>query len=68
MTARLFDDGTMDTVIVCDCGRVHRFSWEYTDETSGMDDNDNIENTIAYENFVMDCIAEVCETCECGAK
>ena len=68
MTATLFDDGTMDTVILCDCGREHRFNREYTGETSGMDDNDNVGDIIAYEEFVLDCIAEVCETCECGEE
>lgn len=57
----LIDDGTLDTVIRCECGQEHRFNYEPADNT----DTDNDETTTGYEDFVADCIAEVADSCEC---
>lgn len=62
----VIDDGTMDTVIKCECGRVRRFTQDYSGETSGMDDNDNTEDIESYEAFMLDCLAIIAYDCECG--
>lgn len=58
--AHLTDDGTLDTVVVCDtCGREHRFNFEpswYVSED---------EAAAEYDAFTDECIADVNETCEC---
>lgn len=65
--AYLSDDGTLDTVIVCDiCGREHRFSYDGT-----FDDADTVEETAenaaaAYDAFIVECIEDVNVSCDCG--
>jgi hypothetical protein len=68
--AYVIDDGTMDTVIVCDtCGREHRFNFgDGPDGTSGMDDNDEPGDIARYETFVLDCIEDIDTSCECEGK
>lgn len=56
----LTDDGTLDTVIVCECGREHRFNFEPSFETESED-----EAAAEYDAFIDECIADVADTCEC---
>jgi hypothetical protein len=61
--AHLSDDGTMDTVIVCDrCGAEHRFNYEppYLNEDVGEEYHE-----AAHDAFIDECIAEVDENCDC---
>lgn len=57
----LIDDGTLDTVIRCECGREHRFNYEPADDT----DTDNGETTTDYEDFIANCVADITDSCEC---
>jgi hypothetical protein len=61
--AYLGDDGTLDTVIVCDtCGTEHRFTFDPVDD----DERSNGPDPGAYDAFVAECIEQVdddCQTC-----
>lgn len=68
----LIDDGTLDTVIRCECGCEHRFN--FSDSTCDADIDyreatDKVSadalNARLYDEFVKDCIADVTDTCEC---
>ncbi len=57
MGARLGDDGTLDTVLVCkECGKEVRYNFDV-----GPDDTD-----ISYDSWVVDILAEFDEDHECG--
>lgn len=58
----LIDDGTLDTVIRCECGREHRFNFEPDWESDGEVIHDSSDE---YDEFVEDCIADVTDSCEC---
>lgn len=56
----LIDDGTLDTVIRCECGREHRFNYD-----PSYGDADDVDLGCGYDEFVDDCIIDVTDTCEC---
>lgn len=62
MTFRLGDDGTLDTVVVCeDCGHEDRYTFAATDPGP----NDNRTDDEAYQDFVSDCLRDSDADHEC---
>jgi hypothetical protein len=63
--AYLSDDGTLDTVIVCDeCGTEHRFNYSGLDVEDVVMADGTITVDYTYDEFVADCIADVDAKCD----
>lgn len=62
--AYLGDDGTMDTVIVCDkCGKETRFNYDATFDDNEDADIDDATAFQLYRDYVDECIADVDDDC-----
>jgi hypothetical protein len=62
----LGDDGTLDTVIVCNgCGAELRFNYNY--DTCDTEDDTRTDDQ-RYDDFVMWCIDDAAETHECESE
>lgn len=61
----LTNDGTLDTVIRCECGREHRYNYANEDVNDVAGPDGEITVDYDYDQFVEDCIADVTDSCEC---
>lgn len=62
--ARLLDDGTMDTVIVCEhCGEEARYSWQQVEIDTASDYPEVQQQN--YDEFVKECIEDFDESHAC---
>ena len=59
LTMTLRDDGTLDTVIACQCGAEHRYTYDPAEPSEADGDGD------AYLDFVDWCLADAATACTC---